>query len=71
MSEERRPDGVIDLEPHGLLGQGLTGPVRNGKVDVHPAEGEYTTQPWAEGAIESEPSAYETPLRRASSSSVR
>ena len=51
----------MSLPPHGLLGQGMTGPTRNGRVDIYPADGEYTTTAWAEGAIEGVPAQYEVP----------
>ena len=52
---------AMSLPPHGLLGQGMTGPTRNGRVDTYPATGEYTTVAWAEGAIDGVPAQYEVP----------
>jgi len=46
---------------HGLLGQGYVGPVRNGKVDIYPKSGEYTTSAWGEGAIDGVAYDYEVP----------
>ena len=48
---------------HGLLGQGFYGPRRDGRVDVYPSSGNYTTVAWAEGAIDGVPEDYETKAR--------
>ena len=37
---------------HGLLGQGYSRNVENGKLDTYPFEGEFTTSAMGEGAIE-------------------
>ena len=48
-------------KPHGLIGQSFATPglVRNGKQDVYPFAGAYTTTAQAEGAIEGTASEYE------------
>lgn len=52
---------VCDDDVHGILGQGFDPRrnIRDGKVDVYPTAGNYTTQAMAEGSIEGDTSEYE------------
>ena len=49
--------------PHGLIGQDYVGVSHNGRVDVYPPLGNFTTTAWAEGGIDGVPSDYEMPSR--------
>ena len=52
--------------PHGIIGQSFSSSApRQGRVDEYPAEGRFTTQAMAEGAIEGEASMYELPFAHA------
>ena len=52
--------------PHGIIGQSFSSSApRQGRVDEYPAEGHFTTQAMAEGAIEGEASMYELPFAHA------
>ena len=56
-----RGNAPIRHKPHGLIGQSFATPglARNGKQDVYPFAGMYTTTAQAEGAIEGTASEYE------------
>ena len=47
--------------PHGIIGQSFATPgvARNGKIDIYPYSGEFTTSAQAEGAIEGTAAHYE------------
>ena len=52
--------------PHGIVGQSFSSSApRRGRVDEYPAEGHFTTQAMAEGAIEGEAAMYEVPFAHA------
>ncbi|EOD34872.1 hypothetical protein EMIHUDRAFT_228164 [Emiliania huxleyi CCMP1516] len=53
-------DAAARSQPHGIVGQSFaSSAVRNGKVDVYPDSGEFTTSAMAEGAIDGSASDYE------------
>ena len=53
------PRGAWSVPPHGILGQSYGRSRRDGRVDVYPESGEFTTSAMAEGALDGEASDYE------------
>lgn len=47
------------VKVHGIIGQSFDKPYTNGKQDVYPLDGEYTTKAMAEGAIDGTADLYE------------